>query len=58
MNTMQSFYISLSSSDKSLDTYLKTLADLTRINHEQAKALLSDLGWQQWGEQNQKAVST
>jgi hypothetical protein len=57
MNTMQSFYASLSSSDKPLDTYLKILADLTKIKREQAKALVSDMGWQEWGEQPQKTVA-
>ena len=52
MNTMQSFYTSLSSSDKPLDAYLKILADLTKINPEQAKALMSDLAWQSWDAQS------
>ena len=48
MNTMQGFYTSFSSPDKLLDTYLKILTDLTRINREQIKVLLSEPGWQTW----------
>jgi hypothetical protein len=47
MNTMQSFYASLSS-DKLRDTYLQILADLTKLNLEQISALESDMAWQDW----------
>lgn len=58
MNTMQSFYALLSSSDKLLDTYLKILADLTKLSRDEMSALESDLSWQQWGAENvmQRAV--
>ena len=48
MNPMHSFYASLSS-DKLRDTYLKILADLTKLNREQIRPLESDAGWQDWG---------
>ena len=52
MNTMQSFYASLSS-DKLRDTYLKTLVDLTKLSREQMSALESDMAWQDWGAEKQ-----
>ena len=58
MNTMQGFYTVISSSSEELqNSYLKKLADLTKINREQAHALMSDMGWQEWVEQNQKVVN-
>lgn len=50
MNTMQSFYASLSS-DKLRDTYLKVLADLTKLSREQMSALESDMSWQSWSDE-------
>ena len=50
MNSMQSFYASLSSANL-LDTYLKILADLTKLNREQIRVLESDMSWQSWGEE-------
>jgi hypothetical protein len=47
MNTMQSFYSSLSS-DELRDTYLKILANLTQLNREQIRPLESNAGWQEW----------
>jgi hypothetical protein len=47
MDTMHNFYASLSS-DKLRDTYLKILADLTKLNREQIRPLESDEGWQEW----------
>ena len=52
MNTMQSFYASLSSSDTLLDTYLKILANLTKLSRDEMSALESDLSWQEWGAEN------
>ena len=52
MNTMQSFYASLSS-DKLRDTYLKILVDLTKLSREQMSALESDMAWQDWGAEKQ-----
>lgn len=57
MNTMQSFYASLSSIDKLQEAYLKILADLTKLSLEQMDALKSDEGWQNWSEQNQKTAT-
>jgi hypothetical protein len=48
MNTMQSFYASLSS-DALEDMYLKILAELTKLNRQQMSALESDMSWQDWG---------
>jgi hypothetical protein len=48
MNTMQSFYASLSS-DKLSDAYQKILVELTKLSREQMHALESDLAWQEWG---------
>jgi len=47
MNTMQSFYMSLSS-NKLQNAYLKILSGLTKINREKIKVLMSELGWQEW----------
>jgi hypothetical protein len=47
MNTMQSFYTSLSS-NKPVDAYLKILAEITKLSREQMQALKSDLAWQDW----------
>jgi hypothetical protein len=57
MNNMQDFYSSIVSQDKLQETYVKIMADLTKINREQMNTLMSDMGWQDWGEQNQKAVT-
>ena len=55
---MQSFYASLSSSDTLSDTYLKILADLSKINREQANALMSDMAWQSWDAQSANTVTS
>ena len=52
MNTMKSFYAALSS-PKPHGPYLEALSEITKINHKQVKALMSDLWWQEWGEQDQ-----
>lgn len=57
MNTMKSFYASITSASSLQGPYLEALSEITGINRRQTKALLSDMGWQEWGEQNQKAVS-
>ena len=57
MNTMQSFYASLSSSDKPLDSYLKILADLTKLSRDEMSALESDLSWQSWDAQSADTVT-
>ena len=53
MNTMKSFYTAISSVRGPQGPYLNALAKLSRIDHKQANALKSDLGWQEWVEQNQ-----
>ena len=57
MNTMKSFYASISSIARLHDSYLEALSEITRMNHQQTKALRSDLGWQDWSEQNQKTAA-
>jgi hypothetical protein len=56
MNTMKGFYASISSGSRLHGSYLEALSEITRLNHKQAKALKSDLGWQEWSEQNQKTA--
>ena len=58
MNTMKSFYASITSAARLQGPYLEALSEITGINRRQTKALLSDMGWQEWGEQNQKPVSS
>jgi hypothetical protein len=52
MYTMKSFYAALSS-PKPQGPYLEALSEITKINHKQVKALMGDLWWQEWGEQDQ-----
>lgn len=56
MNTMKGFYASISSASRLHGSYLEALSKITRISQQQAKALRSDLGWQEWSEPNQKAA--
>ena len=57
MNTMRGFYASIFSVNEHQSPYLEALAKISRINHKQTNALMSDLGWQQWGEQNHKTLT-
>jgi len=57
MNTMKGFYASISSSSRLPGSYLEALSKITRMNHQQAKALRSDLGWQDWAEQKQEIAT-
>jgi len=57
MNTMKGFYASISSVSSPQGPYLQALTKISRINHRQTNALMSDMGWQTWGEQNQKMVT-
>jgi len=57
MNTMKDFYASISSVSRLQGPYLQALSEITRINYKQAYALQSDLGWQNWSEQDQKAAA-
>lgn len=52
MNTMKDFYASLSSASRLQDSYLEAMSRITRIKRWQTSALMSDLGWQEWGAQN------
>ena len=56
MNTMKSFYASITSASRPQGPYLGALSEITGITRTQTKVLLSDMGWQEWGEQNQKVV--
>ena len=56
MNTMKGFYASISSASRLQGPYLEALSEITRMNHRQAKALRSDLGWQEWSQHNHQAV--
>lgn len=57
MFTMKTFYDSLASASKIQNLYLRALVELTKIDTCQMKVLASDLGWQQWGESIQQAVT-
>ena len=57
MNTMKGFYASISSASGPQGPYLEALAKISRINHRQTNALMSDMGWQAWGEEKQKIAT-
>lgn len=57
MNTMKGFYASISSVSGPQSPYLEALAKISQINHKQTNALMSNLGWQEWVEQNQKTTA-
>jgi len=57
MNTMKSFYASITSAARPQGPHLEALSEITGINRRQTNALLSNMGWQEWGERNQEAVS-
>ena len=57
MNTMKDFYASSSSASGLQDPYLGALSEIARIHHRQTRALMSDLGWQEWGSQNQQKIT-
>jgi hypothetical protein len=52
MNKMKDFYASISTSSRLHGSYLAALSEITRLSYEQAKALQSDLTWQDWSQQN------
>jgi len=54
---MKGFYASITSASGLQGSYLEALANITRINRTQANALMSDMGWQNWGEQNQQKTA-
>ena len=57
MNTMKSFYASITSASKLQGLYLEALSEITGISRKQTNTLMSDMGWQQWGEQAQKTAA-
>jgi hypothetical protein len=57
MSTMKTFYNLLGSVAGAKSPYLQALAKLTRIDIGRMKVFETVPGWQQWGEQNQKAVT-
>jgi hypothetical protein len=54
MNTMKNFYTSISSGSRLHGSYLEALSEITKLSHQQAKALQSSLTWQDWSQQNQE----
>lgn len=48
MNTMKRFYASIASASRLQGPYLDALSEITGINRRQTKALLTDMGWQDW----------
>ena len=57
MNTMESFYASISSAARLHGSYLEALSEITRMSYKQAKALRSDQGWQDWSPQERMMVT-
>jgi hypothetical protein len=57
MNSMKGFYASISSASKLHGSYLEALSEITHMSHQQAKALQSDLAWQEWSQQNPEATT-
>lgn len=58
MNTMKGFYASISSGIRLQGSYLEALSEITRLSHQQAKALQSDMAWQQWSPQNPESATS
>ena len=57
MNTMKDFYTAISSASRLQGSYLEALSEITRVSLNQANILRSDLGWQDWGEQNREITT-
>jgi hypothetical protein len=57
MNTMKGFYASITSASRLHGSYLEALSEITRLSHQQAKALKSELTWQDWSQQNQELAA-
>lgn len=57
MNTMKGFYASISSASRLGGSYLEALSEITRMSHQQAKALRSEMTWQDWSQQNQTVAT-
>lgn len=54
MNTMKSFYSSISSATRLHGSYLEALSEIARMSHQQARAVQSELAWQNWSQQAQE----
>ena len=54
MNTMKSFYASISSTSQLQGSYTEALSEIARMSRQQAQSLQSELTWQNWsqGESN------
>jgi hypothetical protein len=57
MNTMKGFFASISSSSQLRGSYLEALSEITKMSHHQAKALQSEMTWQDWGQQNPEGAA-
>jgi hypothetical protein len=57
MNTMKGFYASISSASRLQGPYMEALAEITKMSHQQSKALQSDLAWQEWSQQDPEAAT-
>ena len=57
MNTMKGFYASISSASRLHGPYLQALSEITRMSHQQTKALQSDMAWQNWSQQNSETTA-
>jgi hypothetical protein len=57
MNTMKGFYTSISSAAQLHGSYLEALSKITRLSYQQAKALQSELTWQNWSPQDPEAAT-
>lgn len=57
MNTMKGFYASISSASRLQGSYLEALSEITRMSHQQAKAIQSNLAWQQWSPQTPETTT-
>ncbi|MBI1792651.1 MAG: hypothetical protein HYR70_00485 [Chloroflexi bacterium] len=57
MPAMETFYALLSSASESQNPYLQGLAKLTRVDLQQAGALRSSLGWQDWSATSPKPAA-
>jgi hypothetical protein len=58
MDTMKSFYASISSASRLHGSYLEALSEITRMSHQQARTLQSDLAWQQWSQEDSNTTAS
>jgi hypothetical protein len=57
MNTMKDFYASISIASGLHGSYMETLSEITRMSYQQAKALQSDMAWQDWSQPNPETTT-